>query len=153
MFLNDRQRQILLGVLEDRQRLAAMDPAQPGIPYGPARGAHRLRVRRAREGLVPMNLAGWIGRDPTNSDRVLFHRACVRLEGMGLLLRCNPAGGRRTTHLKLTAAGQSLARRLLDEESDAPNQTYEAWDIDWAHLDLLPIEIPPEDKEADDGTR
>jgi hypothetical protein len=111
-------------------------------------GRLRLAVRDARVGLVPMNLAGWIGREPTNSECVLFHREYARLEGMGLIERWNPHGGRRTSHLKLTPAGRRVAEKLLAEgiaeatpEDDEP--------IDWSTVDLMPIEMPPETDEAD----
>jgi hypothetical protein len=112
MQLNERQRLILIGVCRDRKRLAAMPWNDRGISRQ-AVGRHRLRISQARDGMVPMALENWLERPPTNSDHVLCHRACVSLEGMGLILRCNPSGGRRTTHLKLTPAGLSLAEKLL----------------------------------------
>jgi len=148
MQLNDKQRLILMGVLRDQKRLADMDPAGCGIPHGLALGAHRLRIRKAQAGLVPMNLGGWIGHSPTNSECVLFHREYARLEGMGLLVRRNTYGGRRTSHLKLTPAGRRVAEQLLAEE-DALNGTDQT--IDWSKVEFLPMQMPAEADDADEG--
>ena len=153
MRVNNRQRVILVGVLQDLQRLAHVSLADLGGMSRAERGRIRFRVQRADAGIVPMNLAEWLDGTPTPSDRVLFHREYARLESMGLLERCNFHGGKRTSHLKLTAAGRALAQRLQDEESEQSVETHEASDIDWAHPDFLPIEIPLQDEEADDETR
>ena len=148
MQLNDRQWLILTGVLQDLQRLAAM-PC--GDDYGMSRvalGRHRLRAQRARAGLVPMALENWMGHAPSNSEHVLCHREYARLEDMGLLVRCNPLGGRRTTHLKLTAAGRRVAERLLAEECEQKTEDIDAT-IDWSTVDFVPIETPPETDETD----
>jgi len=85
-----------------------------------------------------MNLAGWIGHAPSNSERVLYHREYLRLEGLGLLERHNVRGGRRTSHLRLTRTGRWVAEGLLAEENavvaDEPLNTDE--------LDLMPLEMP-----------
>jgi hypothetical protein len=141
--MNDRRRKVLTGVLRDRRRLAGMPWDGPaGVARGEL-GRRRLCVRRARDGLVPMNLAGWIGHAPSDSERVLFHREHLRLEGMGLIERHNLHGGRRTTHLRLTPAGRRLAEELLaedtaeldaDVEDDGERLDLEEWDfsdVDW----------------------
>jgi hypothetical protein len=147
--LNDRQRRILIGVLRDQQRVATLPWGDDHSMSRDALGRHRLRIRQAREGMVPMALEEWLGRPPTNSDHVLCHRACVQLEGMGLLVRCSPFGRRRTTHLKLTPAGRHAAKRLLADE-----QAQEADDIDemidWSSVELMPIEVPGEAAPLDD---
>lgn len=138
-----------MGVHQDQQRLAAMPRAELHSMSRGELGRHRLRVHLARQGMAPMALENWLGHAPTNSDRVLCHHACVQLEGMGLLLRCNPSGGRRTTHLKLTPAGRLAAEQLLAEEyglaGDGSNEA-----IDWSNVEFMPVEIPPEDARADD---
>jgi hypothetical protein len=143
MQFNDRQRRILVGVFQDQERLAAMPRGDDQSMSRDALGRHRLRIRQAREGMVPMALEDWLGHAPSNSDHVLCHREYQRLEGMGLLLRCNPFGGHRTTHLKLTPAGRRVAERLLAEEygqdADGIDET-----IDWSNVELLPIELPSE---------
>jgi hypothetical protein len=137
MNLTHRQRTVLLGVLEDQRRLADM-PTDIGPRLD--RGRQRITVRNARNGLVPMNLPGWLGRAPTNSDHVLFHREYLRLEGMGLIERISLTGSRRTTHLRLTPAGLRLAEHLLAEEYGPVADE----DIDWSNVEFEPIELPVE---------
>jgi DNA-binding MarR family transcriptional regulator len=119
MEFNERQRLILMGVLQDQKEL------------------------RARRGAVPMALARWIGHAPSNTERVRYHRACVRLEAMGLLVRCGHRGGRRTTHLRLTPAGLREAGRLWTEEYGLPADGA-APTVDWSSLEswLAPPEKP-----------
>jgi hypothetical protein len=139
MQLNERQWLILMGVYRDQKHLAGLPwSGEVGVSRD-ALGRHRIRIRHAREGLVPMNLADWIGHAPTNSECVLFHREYAKLEDMGLIERHNLHGGRRTSHLKLTEAGRQLAEKLLAEERDQDGQP-----IDWSAVELLPIELPPE---------
>ena len=142
MPLTQRQRTVLLGVLEDQRRLADM-PTDVGSRLD--RGRQRITVRNAQNGLVPMNLPGWLGRAPTNSDHVLFHREYLRLEGMGLIERISLTGGRRTTHLRLTPAGRHMAEALWAEEygPDADD------DIDWSNVEFEPIELPVDASEGD----
>ena len=147
MQLNDRQRRILIGVLQDQQRLADMPWGDDHSMSRDALGRHRLRIRHARQGMVPMALEDWLGHPATNSDHVLCHRASVQLEGMGLLVRCNPFGGQRTTHLKLTPAGRHAAQRLLAEEYAQSADDIDEM-IDWSSVELMPIEMPPEGNEA-----
>ncbi len=116
MQLTPRQRLVIMGVLQDQRRLAeGLSDDGAGLSRE-AWGRHRLRATQARDGLVPMALAEWISHAPTNSEHVLYHREYARLEDRGLLVRCNPYGGRRTTHLKLTPAGRRVAEELLMEE-------------------------------------
>lgn len=135
MHLNERQRIVLLGVLEDQHHLADM-PTDVGSRID--RGRRRIIVRNASAGLAPLNLAGWLGRAPTNSEHVLFHREYLRLEGMGWVERCNLTGGRRTTHLKLTPEGQRMAEELLAKEYGPDVDE----DIDWSNVEFAPIEMP-----------
>jgi len=141
MHLTHRQRTVLIGVLEDQRRLADM-PTDVGSRLD--RGRQRITVRNAQNGLVPMNLAGWLDHAPTNSEHVLFHREYLRLEGMGLLERVSLTGGRRTTHLRLTPAGRRFAEDLLAEEYGLDGED----DIDWSSIEFEPIEIPAD---ADEG--
>jgi hypothetical protein len=144
MPLTQRQRTVLLGVLEDQRRLADM-PTDIGSRLD--RGRQRITVRNAQNGLVPMNLHGWLGRAPTNSDHVLFHREYLRLEGMGLIQRVSLTGGRRTTHLRLTPAGRRVAEALWAEEYGPEADE----DIDWSNVEFEPIELPADTSEGDDG--
>ena len=137
---------ILAGVLRDQWRLAAMEVGRPGDWSRGEWGRRRAISQRAKDGLVPMDVASWLGHEPTNSDRVLVHRDIVRLEDMGLLARCNVYGGRRATHIRLTDAGQGMAETLLDEECS----TDVSEEIDWSNLDLGAIELSVDANDADD---
>ena len=149
MQLNERQRLILMGVLQDQKRLAAMPWGDGHGMSRLAMGRDRLRIRQAREGMVPMALEAWLGHAPTNSDRVLCSREFQRLEDMGLVVRCNPMGGHRTTHLKLTPAGREVAQRVLAEEHGLENGPI--GDINWASLDLTLTDTPTGKDEANDA--
>ena len=143
--LTGRQRAILVGVLADQRHLAGRPV---GADAGLSRdqlGRRRIIVRDAQAGLVPMNLAGWLGHVPSNSECVLFHREYLRLEGMGLLERHNQRGGRRTSHLRLTPAGMWVAEGLLAEE--APMDTGEPLDI--ADLDMSSLVGPLEMQDSE----
>jgi hypothetical protein len=148
MKFNDRQRRILIGVLQGQQRLAAMPWGDDHSMSRDALGRHRLRIRHARQGMAPMALEDWLGHPPTNSDHVLCHRACIRLEGMGLLVRCNPFGGQRTTHLKLTPGGRHTAERFLAEEYAQGADDIDEM-IDWSSVELMHIEIPQETRKPE----
>ncbi|MCJ7543649.1 MAG: hypothetical protein MUP47_03625, partial [Phycisphaerae bacterium] len=56
-----------------------------------------------------------------------------------LIERHNLHGGRRTSHLKLTAVGRQLAEKLLAEELGQDGEP-----IDWSSIEFLPIELPQE---------
>jgi hypothetical protein len=150
--LTGRQRAILVGVLADQRHLSALPV---GADVGLSRdqlGRRRIIVRDAQAGLVPMNLAGWLGHVPSNSECVLFHREYLRLEGMGLLERHNQRGGRRTSHLRLTPAGRWVAEGLLAEEAPAAtDETNEPLDI--ADLDMSSIVMPMETQEAENDAQ
>ena len=146
--LTGRQRAILVGILADQRHLSALPV---GADMGLSRdqlGRRRIIVRDAQAGLVPMNLADWLGHVPTNSDCVLCHREYLRLEGMGLLERHNQRGGRRTSHLRLTPAGRWVAEGLLAEESPvATDETVEPLDI--ADLDMSSLVGPLEMQDSE----
>ncbi len=58
----------------------------------------------------------WLGRDPTHSEEAMISRTVKAMEKAGLLERNAKwgylAGNSRTTHVKLTDAGEKLARRI-----------------------------------------
>lgn len=116
MQLTPKERAILAGVLRDREYLAGLD-WNPGGVARPQLGAYRIRIADAREGYVPMNLAGWIGHNPTPSESVMYHRVYKRLAERGLLRRVSLYGdGSRTSHLQLTDRGEAVARNLCAME-------------------------------------
>jgi hypothetical protein len=145
MELNERQRLILMGVLQARQRMAASRRGDVPAMSRDRLVRRRLRTRRALAGMVPMALWDWLGRAPSGSERVLCHREYRRLEAMGLLTRCNPSGGSRTTHLKLTRAGRIEAARLLAGEY---GQDGGGMEIDLSGLELASIDLPSESQES-----
>jgi hypothetical protein len=141
-----------VGVLADQRRLTGLPV---GTDAGLSRdqlGRRRIIVRDAQAGLVPMNLGGWLGHMPSNSECVLFHREYLRLEGMGLLERHNQRGSRRTSHLRLTAAGRWVAEGLLAKEASiATDETVEPLDI--ANLDMSSLVGPLEMQDSGNHVR
>jgi len=152
---SERQQLILAGVLRDLRRICPAtvnnrnvnsSGAYEGTPKARRRQRERQlqRARAAREGLAVVNLWRWLGRSPSGSDRVLVHRDLLRLEAMGLLTRQAGRSGRRTTHVKLTAPGHQLARRLLAEQNalaadDADDDSFAIEDFS-----MLPLDWPME---------
>jgi hypothetical protein len=115
--LNPKERAVLAGALRDREQLTALDWTPAGVQRDQL-GLHRIRIADAREGYVPMNLAGWIGHTPSPSEAVMYHRAYKRLEQRGLLHRVSLYGdGRRSTHLQLTDLGEMIASNLCAMEA------------------------------------
>ena len=144
MQLNDKQRRVLTGVLRDRRRLAGMDWHAADNLSRKECGRHRLRIQQARQGYVPMNLGGWIGHPPTPSECVMYHREYHRLEAMGLIERYNFYGGRRTSHMRLTEAGEEVVSAILDGREPPVERIDDSAAIDWENIELLPIELPGE---------
>lgn len=117
MKLNVKEKAVLAGVLADREHLAGMDYNGRGLDRNRL-GAYRIAIKDARAGYVRVNLAGWIGHAPSPSESVMFHRAYKRLEALGLVERANLYGyGERTSHLRLTDAGERIARQLVEMEA------------------------------------
>ena len=109
----EKEAVVLLGVLRDRERLAGGLEAAMLVPYGPRRGLALMRVKAAREGIVPVDLAAWIGHVPTPSESTMFSRTYAALEAQGLVERHSGFGeGLRTSKLRLTAEGERRAREL-----------------------------------------
>jgi hypothetical protein len=140
MELGIRAETILLGIYEDRERLAGRDAHAADHQPFRQKCLYRLDLANARQGLVPLDLEGWLGHVPTSSERVMFHHEGVRLESLGLLKRYNLRGGKRTTHLRLTAEGERLAKELFDKETANNIGTLKLEDIEF-----LPIELPQAD--------
>jgi len=121
MRLNDKQKMVLVAVLRDGWELAGRDYHGGDNLPAMQKGRYRMAITNARAGLVPLALASWLGYPPTASQSVMFGREYERLERMGLLERVNWAGGRRTTHLRLTDEGSRIAEVLL-LEVDVPGR-------------------------------
>ncbi len=107
---------ILTGAHVDTQTLGTVHVA-------PAWRSERA-IARARAGAdevcrrgVPLAHRRWLGRNPNSAERRALSRALIRLEADGYLIR---RGGRRTTHVKLTPAGERLARAVLGTPDGEP---------------------------------
>lgn len=149
--LTQRQQLILTGVLRDVRRVLRRAVNHRKVNSSAAlegtvrtrrwqRDRESRRARAARAGLVVVNLWRWLGRSPSGSDRVLVHRDLLRLEAMGLLKRQADRSGRRTTHVKLTAPGHQIARRLLAQQDALADD--EAFDVE--DFSMLPLDWPME---------
>lgn len=107
MRMNDRLSWILEQLRDDRG--ATLGEPQPEAPdrtamdsgvYGAAWTEYHRRLRdwkvhhrQALDGVVPLRLAGWLGRAPTHSETTLFSRAYAEGERRGLW-RCLRDRGR-----------------------------------------------------------
>ena len=78
------------------RRLALLDAA---LHYGPR-----------------VDLAVWLGTEPTPAVRQAGRRALARLEAAGLIERSAPLGG-RMSHARLTAVGLSVAKEAARAEA------------------------------------
>jgi hypothetical protein len=111
--LDSRARKILRGVLRDRERLLALDYRAGDHLPARQRGYYRLAILQARQGLVSMNLRGWLGHRPSPAEAMGCCFQYAMLERRGLIEKHRLYGGRRTTHLKLTEDGEQVARDLV----------------------------------------
>ncbi|MFM9963598.1 MAG: hypothetical protein ACKV2Q_20515 [Planctomycetaceae bacterium] len=119
MKLNLREQLVLAGVFRDGEYWAKQSWDGNGLRSTSQLGAYRIRIKDARQGLVPMNAGEWIGHTPTPSEAVMLHRAYKRLESAGLLERSNQSGySDRTSHLRLSEAGEEMARQLANREAE-----------------------------------
>jgi len=75
-------------------------------------GADEVRRRG-----VPLAYRRWLGRNPTSAERRALSRALIRLEAEGYLVR---RGRRRTSHVKLTSAGERLAQAIFGTPDGEP---------------------------------
>jgi hypothetical protein len=122
MRLNSNEISVLRGILADIRRLSSLDWQGDGIGRDRL-GAWRVRIDAAKRGIVPLDLSGWLGRQPTASDCVTFCRIYARLEAKGLIER---HGHGRTSHVSLTAAGERIAKEHIGpatsgKKSNAPS--------------------------------
>lgn len=116
MILTQLEKIILAGIHTDGAYLRESDPrSTEGAARRADHFAHAASIEAAKAGFVPIDLGGWLGDDPTGAEARAASRAYVALEGRGLLERHNlTSGGTRTTHLRLTPAGEAIAQKLVD---------------------------------------
>ena len=70
----------------------------------------------AKNGYALLNPARWLDRTITPSQSTMNSRAYAALETLGLVARHNFDGERKTTHLRITDAGEQLARKILNTD-------------------------------------
>jgi len=145
MRLTCHMRTVLTAVLADIRHLEAVpDRPSPGMSRDEWREAWRERQGLEQFG-VRHDLARWLGYPPSPSDSAVFSRTLRQMEDMGLLVRVNRWGRRgatrvgRTTHVRLTPAGERRARELAPEEVPEPD---EAFDLD--RMETEPLYLPEE---------
>ena len=116
MKLSHRQKQIILGMLRDRERLAALTPR---YSHGDrALAAEREDIFNAREGLVRGNPGAWLRTAMTQSQYAMTSRNYQQLWAKGLIVRhAYGLSPDRTAHLSLTPEGERIARELLAAEA------------------------------------
>lgn len=106
---------ILIGAYLDTLALSSIGVRKWQSRRATVRAASGRRLV-ARLG-VRLDFQRWAGSYVSPSKRRAFARAVERLERIGYAIR---RGRRRTTHIKLTASGNSFARALLATPDDAP---------------------------------
>ncbi len=117
--MNKISRQLLLAIKADLDRLNAAEPNYYDPDHLRAARQHEA-VALARRGTVACDPARWLGRTITASGSVAVSRAYKSLARDGLIeRRALGFGEGRTTHLRLTEAGEAMARQLAVEASDA----------------------------------
>ena len=159
MALTPHMETILTAVLHDIRRIEAVpDRPPPGMDRDTWRTLCQEKQELSLHG-VRYDLARWIGCPPTRSDSAVFSRALRRMEDLGLLVRVNCWGGRRTTHVRLTLAGKRRADCLLSKPDVkaaqelpdvAETETEDTEPVDWANLVFLPVQFPLDDPAAAD---
>ena len=113
MRITDNLRIVLRGICEDAEslrQLAALPFWEPGLSNRQAARKRLLLVDFQQYG-VPLDFGRWLGHPPSPSESASLSRSVRRMEEEGLLVRFNANG--QTTHVRLTAEGESLAERLL----------------------------------------
>jgi hypothetical protein len=117
--LTEHMKTILTALLADVSRLEAvpdilpsrMDREQGSALRRDQEDYHRFGIRH--------DLAGWLGHAPTRSESAVFSRTLQNMETMGLLVRVNRWGGRRSTHVRLTTLGRAEAERVAQKHEAA----------------------------------
>jgi len=166
MRLTCHMKTVLRAVLADVRRIEAV-PDRP--PSGMVRDAWRESWRERQElerfG-VRHDLARWLGYPPSRSESAAFSRTLRQMEDLGLLVRVNRWGRRhptrvgRTTHVRLTPAGERMAEGLLcppgaSAAADSPDDGVNEDAIDWENVVFLPVPFPqdyPVPDDPDGGT-
>jgi hypothetical protein len=116
MKLTERQQAILIGVLRDATRLAAMTPQ---YEHGNrALVMEREDIANAHQWRVRCNPGRWLRCSMTPSLSTMVSRTYSQLEAKGLVERCALGYvSTFTTHIGLTPAGIDEAKHLIAAEA------------------------------------
>ena len=117
MTLTPNMKTLLVAILEEVRRLEA-------VPDKPPPGVERLgwwalwHERKEYDQFgVRHDLARWLGHAPTPSESAVLSRTLRNMEDLDLLARISRWGGRRATHVQLTALGRAEAEKIAwDDE-------------------------------------
>jgi hypothetical protein len=113
---NERRNTILMALAAEMRRLEAIGDRMPvGLDRASCR-AFRHESFEYRAHGIPYDPTRWLGEPLSHSDAAVLSRDLRHLEDMGLVVRINRWGGHRTTHVRLTRAGEMEARRLVREQ-------------------------------------
>ena len=111
---------LLAAVLDDVRRLEAVpDRPPPDMDRQRWWALWRERQEYIQFG-VRHDLARWIGHAPTPSESAVFSRTLRNMEDLDLLARISRWGGRRATHVQLTALGRAAAEKIAWENEQGP---------------------------------
>ena len=111
MKLTEHTKTVLMSVLWDTRKLRRKRKSPND---GTAAWRDERMRRKELETLgVRYDLAGWLGRPTAASDSAVFSRTLRNMEDLVLLVRVSRWGGRRTTHVRLTRRGTTMAKQLL----------------------------------------
>ncbi len=117
--LNETERQILIGIHREQQRLSQRDDSMLGYT-GNARtlaALRRHRTWRARAGWIRPRPSRWLGEPNSPKVRKRASRAYAKLEAMGHVIRdYGPTG--LATELNLTEGGRELADKITNTAAD-----------------------------------
>jgi hypothetical protein len=116
--LSGNAKRVLVGILTDTERIDGAE-IPPFLGAGPVERAARGKLLQTKSDLktlgVPVNLGGWLGHPPTDSESASYSRTMKAMERAKLIRRSNCWGGSsRTTHLRITKKGREALAAVLD---------------------------------------
>ena len=115
MNLTPNMRMLLVAILEEIRRLEAVPDRPPGGMDWERWRTFWLERKEYEQFGVPHDLARWLGHAPTPSESAVFSRTLRNMEDLDLLARISRWGGRRATHVQLTALGRAAAEKIALE--------------------------------------
>lgn len=115
MPLTEHMKAILTILLAEARRLEAVPDERPADMDPDHWSALRRDLREYERFGVRHDLSRWLGHPPTPAESAVYSRTLRNMEMMGLVVRVNRWGGRRTTHVRLTPLGRAQAERVAGE--------------------------------------